>query len=552
MLSRAYTDVMKYRFLLVLLGLFGAAPATAADCSISVLPLNTTVNGELSTSDCRVNDVLGNNDNSFADKYQFTLNATDTVTISMTSSTIDSFLRVLRSDLSIVDQDDDSGNRFDAQITAQLTSGTYIILANSATSNAETGSYSITVSGSVVAVTDVDGDGVPDNVDTSIQLAPSNVLSLPIVGRNLVSPSGTTLTIPSNATAVSLNVTVVNPEAPGFVTVYPCGVERPLASNLNYAAGAIVPNGVVASLGISGSVCFYSQARLDLIVDVAGWFIGDAFSGVTPQRLVDTRNGTGGLNGQLTPANVLPIDVSGLSVMSALGVMTSVPASATAAALNVTAVNPSAPGFLTIYPCDSDRPLASNVNFTAGVVIANGVLAPLSSNGRTCVYASAGTDVVVDLAGWFAGSEFSGVLPKRFLDTRSTTRITAGGEASIQVAGASVTKSGRPSSIPSGAVAAALNVIAINPSTSGFLTVYPCGVNRPLASNVNFVAGDVVANNVLAPLGGNGRVCVFSSAEVDVVVDLSGFFTSSETSGFVPSTPTRFVDTRDGTGPKPE
>jgi hypothetical protein len=544
---------MKWRILGLLLWSINAGPAFAANCAVSILPLNTSVTGELSASDCRVNDVLGNADNSFADQYQFTLIAADSVTVSMSSSTIDSFLRLLRNDLSVVDQDDDSGDRFDAQITAQLSAGTYTVLANSATSNAETGTYTITVNGSAAPpVVDVDGDGIADNVDTSIQLAPANVLSLPIVGRSLVSPGGSTLTVPSTATAVSLNVTVVDPVAAGFVTVYPCGVERPLASNLNYTAGSVVPNGVIASLGVSGSVCFYSQARVDLIVDVAGWFIGESFSGVTPQRLVDTRDGTGGLNGQLTPANVLPINVSGLSVMSALGVMTSVPTSATAVALNVTAVNPSGAGFLTIYPCDSTRPLASNVNFTAGIVIANGVLAPLSGSGQTCVYASAGTDVVVDLAGWFAGSEFSGVVPKRFLDTRSTTRITAGGEASIQITGVAVTKNGSASTIPSAAVAAALNVIAINPSANGFLTVYPCGVSRPLASNVNFTAGGVVANNVLAPVGSNGQICVYSSAEVDVVVDLSGFFTSSETNGFVPSTPTRFVDTRDGTGPKPE
>jgi hypothetical protein len=195
---------MKWRILGLLLWSINAGPAFAANCAVSILPLNTSVTGELSASDCRVNDVLGNADNSFADQYQFTLIAADSVTVSMSSSTIDSFLRLLRNDLSVVDQDDDSGDRFDAQITAQLSAGTYTVLANSATSNAETGTYTITVNGSAAPpVVDVDGDGIADNVDTSIQLAPANVLSLPIVGRSLVSPGGSTLTVPSTATAVS-------------------------------------------------------------------------------------------------------------------------------------------------------------------------------------------------------------------------------------------------------------------------------------------------------------------------------------------------------------
>jgi hypothetical protein len=547
---------MKWRFLALLLWLIGAVPAFAADCAVSILPLNTSVSGELSTADCRVNDVLGNGDNSFADQYQFTLTAADTVTLSMSSSTIDSFLRLLQSDLTLIDQDDDSGNQFDAAITSQLNAGTYTLLANSATSSAETGAYTIVVSASNVPVVDVDGDGIADSVDTSIQLAPSNILSLPIVGRNLVSPGGAALTVPSTATAVALNVTVVNPEAAGFITVYPCGVERPLASNLNYATGAVVPNGVIASIGIQGSVCFYSQARVDLIVDVAGWFEGDAYSGATPQRLVDTRDGTGGTSVKLTPASSLVVPIAGLSVMSALGTMVDVPLNLTAAGLNVTVVNPESPGFVTVYPCDASRPLASNLNYSAGSVVANGVIAPVSASGSNCIYTSANSDIIVDLAGWFAGSAFTGAVPKRLVDSRDGTgsagKLGAGGEVQVPVVGAAITLGGVAASVPSSAVAAVMNIVAVDAEASGFMTVYPCGVTRPLASNVNFNAGDVVANNVIAPIGGDGQVCVYSSAPSHVIVDISGYIESNDSGGFVPSTPSRFVDTRDGTGPRPE
>ena len=70
---------------------------------------------------------------------------------------------------------------------------------------------------------------------------------------------------------VSLNVTAVDPDGAGFVTVFPCG-ERPLAANLNYIRGQIVPNAVIAPVSASGEVCFYSLENTHLIADVNGWF----------------------------------------------------------------------------------------------------------------------------------------------------------------------------------------------------------------------------------------------------------------------------------------
>jgi hypothetical protein len=114
-----------------------------------------------------------------------------------------------------------------------------------------------------------------------VRLSPPSMIDLQIVGRQVTSPVGETVVVPFSATAVSLNVTVVNPTAAGFITVWPCGVSRPLSSNLNFVAGSVVPNGVVASLGSQGSVCLYSSSETDIIVDVAGWFEGDAFFGWT-------------------------------------------------------------------------------------------------------------------------------------------------------------------------------------------------------------------------------------------------------------------------------
>jgi hypothetical protein len=94
-------------------------------------------------------------------------------------------------------------------------------------------------------------------------------------------------------------VTVTNPAAAGFVTVWPCGTQRPLASNLNYVAGENIPNLTISRLGAGGQVCFFSMVATDLVADVSGYFpAGSDYKPIdNPQRILDTRNGTGGGGG---------------------------------------------------------------------------------------------------------------------------------------------------------------------------------------------------------------------------------------------------------------
>ena len=74
-------------------------------------------------------------------------------------------------------------------------------------------------------------------------------------------------------TAVVLNVTVTNPTAPSYLTVWPDGAAQPLASDLNYVAGLTVPNLVVVKLGANGSIDLFNAAgTTDVVVDVVGWY----------------------------------------------------------------------------------------------------------------------------------------------------------------------------------------------------------------------------------------------------------------------------------------
>jgi hypothetical protein len=193
----------------------------------------------------------------------------------------------------------------------------------------------------------------------------------------------------SGVSGVVLNVTVTNTSAAGYLTVYPTGAPRPTASNLNWAAGWTVPNRVFVPVGTAGKVTFFNfTGSTDLVVDVNGYFTdatatGNLFTPASPVRVLDTRISaqTLGQGGSL----VVPV----------------APSSATAAVLNVTATNTTAPSFLTVYP-GGTRLTASDLNFVASQTIPNLVVATLSSSGSVTIYNSAGsTDVVVDLVGWF-------------------------------------------------------------------------------------------------------------------------------------------------------
>ncbi|MGE3328826.1 MAG: hypothetical protein AB7N61_25820, partial [Acidimicrobiia bacterium] len=200
---------------------------------------------------------------------------------------------------------------------------------------------------------------------------------------------------------------------------------------------------------------------------------------------------------------------------------------ATAVALNVTATGPTEGSYLTVWPSGQPRPLASSVNMVAGQTVPNMVLCRLGADGRVHIYNNSGsTHVVVDVLGCFtagAGAKYVTMSPARALDTREGHGAALGrlgrGSLSLALAG----QHGVPAD---GVTAVVLNVTAVIPSDGTFVTVYPGGTERPLASNLNAVTGQIVPNMVLARLGG-GAVAIFNnSGDVDLVADVMGYFTS--------------------------
>ena len=213
-----------------------------------------------------------------------------------------------------------------------------------------------------------------------------------------------------------INATVVDPEAEGYISVFPCDGDGALinggASTLNFAAGEIVPNLVTTAVGVAGKVCIYSTVGADLVADVAA-YVPVGGTGLTtmpfPRRFVDTRFGVGG------PISQLGSDVRTVAV----GGVNDVPADVDAVIVNITATRGSAAGYMTAFPCGQPVPLVSNVNFLPGQSVAYMAVVALGSGGQLCLRAMVPVDVIVDVTGYVIGtSAFVSLPPSRVYDSR--------------------------------------------------------------------------------------------------------------------------------------
>jgi hypothetical protein len=332
--------------------------------------------------------------------------------------------------------------------------------------------------------------------------------------------------------AVSLNVTVTNPVASGFLTAYPCG-DVPFVSNVNFVAGQTVPNAVIAPLSAAGELCFFSNVQTDVIVDINGWFLSNTgFTSVTPARVFDSRPSQSPNALVAIPKQKYGGD-RGILQVNVVNLAGATPASGVGAvSLNVTVTNPEAAGFLTVYPCGGSVPQVSNVNFVAGQSVPNAVITPVPANGLLCFFSNVPTDIIADINGWFstANTGFNTVAPTRVFDTRPGESPNAVRTVDKRKVGGGyvleVTFTGLPGGLTpaSGVGAVSLNLTATNPDAAGFVTAFPCGTTPPFVSNLNFRAGQTVANAALATLSADGKLCFFSNVPTDIIADINGWF----------------------------
>ena len=274
---------------------------------------------------------------------------------------------------------------------------------------------------------------------------------------------------------------------------------------------------------------------------------GSRYHPVVPARVLDSRSGNGVPLGRVMPHTRVDLQVAGRGGVPASG--------ASAVVLNLTAVDPVATGYVTAWPAGEPRPTASNLNVVPSRTVANLAVVKLGTDGRISLFSGAGLiHLVADVAGWYGadgeedGAGYHAVTPARVLDTRYGNGTPAfkpptGATVDLQVAG----RGGVPGS---GVTAVALNVTVTEPEAGGFLTAWPAGQERPLASNLNFVPGRTVANMVIVKVGDGGRVSLFNGGgRAHVIADVSGWYGDGPAGArFHPLPPARVLDTRSANG----
>ena len=259
-----------------------------------------------------------------------------------------------------------------------------------------------------------------------------------------------------------------------------------------------------------------------------------AFTPIQPARLLDTRTGIGGPVQKFGANESRSLQIAGVG---------SIPISATAVALNITAVNPSAQSYVTAWPSGSSRPDSSSVNFEARQTIPNSAIVGIGTNGSIDLFNAFGsTDLVVDVMGWFSGAGFNPIQPNRIMDSRRgvgtlQAKISEGETRSLLVAGTP--------GIPANAPAVSINITVTAPTKESFLTVWPHGSQKPVASSLNYTGGQTIANSVVVGVGADGYIDLNNSfGSVDIIVDITGWFPSGS---LTPVQPQRLLDTRSGT-----
>ena len=347
---------------------------------------------------------------------------------------------------------------------------------------------------------------------------------LPVEARCVVRVKLDDSSAPIGATAAVLTVTSAGAPRPTFVTVYACGGARPFVSHLNPRPNDPVPGLAIVPLDATREACIYVDDTTEILVDLTGWYApaGSPLHELTPIRVLDTRSAprTPGLApGRPQDGTTIRIPLAGRAL----------PAEAHAVAAVVTLTNATQQTFATAAPCGS-LPGTSTVNTLPGLDRGAPAMVGLDAGGDLCVYVDRSADVIVDITGWYGddtpaigvplvvpGSPLRELNARRLADSRDgtggwSTRFASGEIRSLRLLDA----------VAVGVTAVQLEVIAVDATSAGYLTAYPCGTTPPTTSVVNFRAGTTSAESSLVTvgLGAGGEVCLSSFGSTHVVVDL--------------------------------
>jgi uncharacterized protein YkwD len=329
--------------------------------------------------------------------------------------------------------------------------------------------------------------------------------------------------IPAGATALALTLTVVDPQANGYLAAWPANQAQPTASSLNFSAHQVRANGSIIRVDTNGAFRVFTSVSAQVVVDVVGAFVpassarAGRFMPMAPTRMYDSRPSGKKFGG---------------GASFTLGLPSGVPADAVAVAVNVTVTESMGAGFVTEFPAGGQRPMSSILNVDAAnqTRAVAGIL-PVSSQGMS-LYVSSGGYVIVDILGYFTGPSasqgsdglFTAYDPQRLLDTRGASPLGNG---------VPVFPNGGLELATSQGGSLAYNITSVN-GDAGYVTAYPAGNAVPATSTVNSVGGgDVVANFSITQVSNRG-LGLYSQSRSHLLVDLQGWFSGPSATATLP------------------
>jgi hypothetical protein len=336
--------------------------------------------------------------------------------------------------------------------------------------------------------------------------------------------------IPAGATAITGNLTVVNPSNGWAVYLGPNQTANPTSSTVNFKVGQTIPNGLTVALSSNGSLWATFMSTLgnttDLLLDVTGYYMGDATGGtyhsLAPQRLLDTRIGTG-LKGQFVANTPRAFQVAGAG---------NVPANAVAVSGNLTVANPTFGWAVYAGASNSIKPTTSELNFVKGQSTSNNVTLPLDAKGQLwATFLSLGgqkTDLVFDVTGYYTadatGARFVPMTPFRLLDTRTKLCLTGKFSANLP---RTVYVAGR-GGVAYDALGITGNLTVVNQTNGWAGYIGPEGIASPSSSTINFVKSEIRSNGFAAQTSSVGYIgATYISTKgntTDFVIDVTGYF----------------------------
>jgi hypothetical protein len=200
--------------------------------------------------------------------------------------------------------------------------------------------------------------------------------------------------VPRTATGVLVNVTSTRSKRAGFVTVAPSIKSRPRSSTVNFAAKDTVANRALVQLSPGGSIDAYASTATHVVIDVVGWFgaggDGLTYTALPPRRILDTRNGTGGLK-------PLRAGTAGRLVVAGVG---GVPTDAKGVVATLTVTKPSSSTHATAW-ASGTTPGTSDVNVPVGGTRANLVSTGASEGAVRLTIGAGSADAVADVLGYY-------------------------------------------------------------------------------------------------------------------------------------------------------